>query len=119
VYTGINIPYNASPGDVGRSAGAFDIQRVTLHLRLRGSTLVTAATPFLVKWLAAGNERLGWQLTMAFWGVAASLLFLVTFFNTRERIAPPPAQKTNVRQDVQDLAHMAPGWSCSSWRRSS
>jgi Na+/melibiose symporter-like transporter len=73
-----------------------------------GSTLVTAATPFLVKWLGQGNERLGWQLTMAFWGLAASGLFLVTFFNTRERIAPPPTQKTNVRQDVKDLTRNGP-----------
>jgi len=45
---------------------------------------------------------------MAFWGMAASGLFLLTFWNTRERIAPPPAQKTNVGRDVKDLAHNGP-----------
>ena len=73
-----------------------------------GSMVVTGATPFLVKWLGGGNERLGWPLTMVFWGMAASGLFLLTFWNTRERIAPPPAQKTNVGQDVKDLAHNGP-----------
>ena len=45
---------------------------------------------------------------MAVWGVAASVLFAVTFLNTRERIAPPPAQRTRVGQDVKDLARNGP-----------
>lgn len=51
---------------------------------------------------------MGWQLTMAFGVVAAAGLFSVTFFNTRERIAPPPNQQSDVRQDVKDLAHNGP-----------
>ncbi len=108
-YTGINIPYNALSGVMSNDPQ----ERTTINglrfiFAFGGSTLVTAATPSLVKWLGAGNERLGWQLTMIFWGVAASCIFLITFFNTRERIAPPPAQKTNVFQDVSDLAHNGP-----------
>jgi GPH family glycoside/pentoside/hexuronide:cation symporter len=61
-----------------------------------------------VKWLGAGNQRLGWQLTMILWGAAASGIFLVTFFNTRERVEPPRTQKTNVYQDVKDLAGNGP-----------
>jgi len=108
-YTGINIPYNALSGVMSSDSQ----ERVTLNglrfiFAFTGGTLVTAATPSLVRWLGGGNERLGWQLTMAFWGVAASIVFLVTFFNTRERIAPPPAQKTSVWQDVKDLARNGP-----------
>ena len=108
-YTGINIPYNALSGVMS----SVPQERSTINglrfiFAFGGSTLVTAATPFLVKGLGHGNERLGWQLTMAVWGVAASGLFAVTFFNTRERIAPAPAQKSQVRQDVKDLAHNRP-----------
>jgi GPH family glycoside/pentoside/hexuronide:cation symporter len=104
-YTGVNIPYNALSGVMSSDPQ----ERTTINglrfiFAFGGSTLVTAATPFFVKWLGHGNERLGWQLTMAVWGLAASGLFVVTFLNTRERIAPPPAQKTRVRQDVKDLA---------------
>lgn len=108
-YTGINIPYNALSGVMSSDPQ----ERTTINglrfiFAFSGSTLVTAATPFLVKWLGHGNERLGWQLTMAFWGVAASGLFVVTFFNTRERIAPPPSQQSNVRQDLKDLTQNGP-----------
>lgn len=108
-YTAINIPYNALSGVISS-----DPQERTTVNGLRfifafgGSTLVTAATPFLVKWLGHGNERLGWQLTMAFWGVAASGLFVITFLNTRERITPLPSQKSNVRQDMADLTRNGP-----------
>jgi GPH family glycoside/pentoside/hexuronide:cation symporter len=108
-YTGINIPYNALSGVMSNDAQ----ERTTINglrfiFAFGGSMLVTAATPSLVKWLGGGNERLGWQLTMALWGVAASGVFLVTFFNTRERIAPPATQETDVLQDVRDLTRNRP-----------
>ena len=108
-YTSINIPYNALSGVMSSDAQERStINGLRFVFAFGGSMVVTAATLYLVKWLGRGNERLGWQLTMAFWGLAASGLFLVTFFNTRERIAPPPAQKSPVRQDVKDLARNGP-----------
>ena len=108
-YTAINIPYNALSGVMSSDPQ----ERTTINglrfiFAFGGSTLVTATTPSLVRWLGHENERLGWQLTMAFWGVAASALFVVTFLNTRERVVPPPAQKSNVRQDVKDLTQNGP-----------
>jgi glycoside/pentoside/hexuronide:cation symporter, GPH family len=108
-YTGINIPYNALSGVMSSDPQ----ERTTINglrfiFAFGGSMLVTAATPFLVKGLGGGNERLGWQITMAFWGVAASCIFLLTFFNTRERVVPPPAQRTKVGQDVKDLTRNGP-----------
>jgi GPH family glycoside/pentoside/hexuronide:cation symporter len=108
-YTGINIPYNALSGVMSSDPQ----ERTTINglrfiFAFGGSTLVTAATPYMVPWLGGGDERLGWQLTMAFWGVAASILFTVTFFNTRERVVPPPAQKSPVVQDIKDLVHNGP-----------
>ena len=108
-YTGINIPYNALSGVMSSDAQERStINGLRFIFAFGGSMLVTAATPFMVKWLGGGNERLGWQLTMVFWGAAASCIFLVTFINTRERIAPAAAQQTNVGQDVADLAHNGP-----------
>ncbi len=108
-YTGINIPYNALSGVMSSDPQERStINGLRFIFAFAGSTLVTSRTQPLVRWLGQGNDRLGWQLTMAVWGVAASLLFAVSFFNTRERIAPPPAQKTKVTEDVRDLAHNGP-----------
>jgi GPH family glycoside/pentoside/hexuronide:cation symporter len=108
-YTAINIPYNALSGVMSSdSQERTTINSLRFIFAFGGGMLVTAATPLLVKWLGGGNERLGWQLTMVFWGIAASGMFLVTFLNTRERVAPPPAQKTKVWRDIADLAHNGP-----------
>jgi len=108
-YTGINIPYNALSGVMsGDPQERSTINGLRFIFAFGGSLLVTAATPFLVKSLGRGNERLGWQLTMVVWGVAASCIFAATFLNTRERITPSPVQKTNVWQDVRDLGGNGP-----------
>ena len=108
-YTGINIPYNALSGVMSSDPQERStINGMRFIFAFAGSMLVTAATPFLVKRLGGGKEHLGWQLTMVFWGLAASGIFLFTFFNTRERIATPVEQKTNVLQDVEDLARNGP-----------
>lgn len=108
-YTGINIPYNALSGVLS----ADPQERSTVNglrfiFAFAGGTLVTAATPALVRWLGHGDDRLGWQLTMLAWGVLASGLFALTFLNTRERIAPPPAQNSKVWQDIGDLSRNRP-----------
>lgn len=108
-YTGINIPYNALSGVLSSDAQ----ERTTVNglrfiFAFGGSMLVTGATPLMVKWLGHGDERLGWQLTMVIWGVAASGIFLVTFLNTRERIVPLPSQASHVTQDVKDLTRNGP-----------
>lgn len=108
-YTCINIPYNALSGVLSADAQERStVNGLRFIFAFAGGTLVTAATPAMVGWLGGGNDKLGWQLAMLAWSVFASLLFVLTFFNTRERIAPPPQQKTPVLQDIRDLARNRP-----------
>jgi GPH family glycoside/pentoside/hexuronide:cation symporter len=108
-YTAINIPYNALSGVMsGDPQERSTINGLRFIFAFAGSTLVTAATPFLVRLLGGGDDERGWQLTMLAWGLAASALFALTFFNTRERIAPAATQQSNVAQDIRDLARNGP-----------
>jgi GPH family glycoside/pentoside/hexuronide:cation symporter len=108
-YTCINIPYNALSGVLSADAQERStVNGLRFIFAFGGGMLVTSATPWLVHTLGAGNARLGWQLTMLAWSVLASLLFVLTFLNTRERIVPSAAQKSNIWQDVGDLAHNRP-----------
>lgn len=108
-YTAINIPYNALSGVMsGDPQERSTINGLRFIFAFAGSTLVTAATPFMVRLLGAGDDKQGWQLTMLAWGLAASVLFALTFFNTRERIAPAATQKSNVAQDIRDLTRNGP-----------
>lgn len=108
-YTCINIPYNALSGVMSSDPQErSSINGLRFIFAFAGSTLVTAATPWLVGALGAGDAQRGWQLTMVVWGVAAAGLFALTFFNTRERVLPPPGQKSDVVQDIRDLTRNGP-----------
>ena len=108
-YTCVNIPYNALSGVISNDPQERStINGLRFIFAFAGSTLVTAATPAMVAWLGAGDDVRGWQLTMLAWSVAASVMFLITFLNTRERVLPPAGQKSDVWRDIRDLASNRP-----------
>lgn len=108
-YTFINVPYGALLGVITSNTQ----QRTTLTSfrfigAFSGGSLVAYLTPELVQSLGQGNEALGWQLTMGLYGCIAAGLFFITFYGTRERISPPPEQKTPILQDIKDLGQNKP-----------
>lgn len=104
VYTVLSMPYSALSGVM-----TADSQQRTTLISFRfiaafaGTTLVNWLTLDLVRWLGRGDEQLGWQLTMVLYGIVAVATFVAVFANTRERIEPPPQQRSTMRQDVLDL----------------
>ncbi len=70
--------------------------------------IVGAFTPDLAAYFANGNEARGWQLTMALYSSVATVLFLITFATTKERVQPPQGQKTKPLDDIKDLLDNKP-----------
>ncbi|HBN89274.1 MULTISPECIES: MFS transporter [Rheinheimera] len=109
IYTAINIPYSALSGVM-----TADSQQRTTLISFRfiggftGGILVTYLTPKLVPWLGQGDDVLGWQLTMAIFGIAAALMFLATFWFTRERIKPINQIPESAWRDIADLKDNKP-----------
>ncbi|MBU2871130.1 MFS transporter [Colwellia sp. E2M01] len=104
-YTFINVPYGALLGVVTSDSQ----QRTTLTSfrfigAFSGGSLVAYMTPELVSYFGQGDEVLGWQLTMLLYGLISAVLFIITFLSTKERISPPPQQKTPVLQDLTNNA---------------
>jgi GPH family glycoside/pentoside/hexuronide:cation symporter len=108
-YTFINVPYGALIGVItsdGKDRTALTSFRFIGAFT--GGTIVAYCTPELVGFLGAGNEALGWQLTMCLYGLVAALLFFVTFVTTRERVVPISEERTPVWQDIRDLKDNKP-----------
>lgn len=103
-YTVLSMPYSALSGVMTN-----DTQQRTTLISFRfiaafaGTTVVNWLTLDLVEWLGRGDEALGWQLTLGLYGVIATATFATVFLTTRERIAPPPQQRSAIRQDIADL----------------
>ncbi|TYK66399.1 MFS transporter [Colwellia echini] len=108
-YTFINVPYGALMGVMtGDSQQRTTLTSFRFIGAFSGGSLVAYMTPELVNYLGQGNEVLGWQLTMLLYGLISAGLFVTTFLSTKERISPPPQQKTPVLQDLKDLTQNKP-----------
>jgi Na+/melibiose symporter-like transporter len=54
------------------------------------------------------DVQYGWRITMTIWAVLCFVFFLITFFSTKERIQPPPQQKSDFVADFACLIKNSP-----------
>lgn len=109
MYTVLSIPYSALSGVItANSQDRTTLISFRFIAAFSGTILVNYFTLDMVDWLGAGNETLGWQLTMGVYGIVAAVLFAIVFFTTRERILPPAKQETNALDDIKDLLDNKP-----------
>lgn len=110
VYTAVNVPYSALMGVM-----TADSEQRTILSSYRfigaftaGLIISMLARP-MVSFFGGGqgtegfDEALGFRITFLILATLATILFLVTFFTTRERVAPPKIKDPNVRKDVAVL----------------
>jgi glycoside/pentoside/hexuronide:cation symporter, GPH family len=105
IYSMNNMPYAAlggvMTGDVNERAKLNSYRFVAVNIAqfiVGGFTL-----PLVHKFAIGHDEQYGWQMTMSIWAVVCLVLFLITFFTTRERIQPPPQQKSDIKRDFAAL----------------
>jgi GPH family glycoside/pentoside/hexuronide:cation symporter len=108
-YTVNNVPYSAlmgvmTPSDTERTslsgfrfAGAF-----------AGGLLVMGFLPDLVDYFGNGNDAQGYQYTMYLFAAVLTLLMLITFFTTKERITPTVDKSRNLKTELTDLSKNLP-----------
>ncbi|HEY2828303.1 MAG TPA: MFS transporter [Pirellulales bacterium] len=122
IYSMNNMPYSAlggvMTGDVNERAKLNSFRFVSVNIAqfiVGGFTL-----PLVAKFAAShatqngltaaglADRQYGWQMTMSIWAVLCLFLFLITFFTTKERIQPPPTQKSDARKDFAALFKSSP-----------
>jgi GPH family glycoside/pentoside/hexuronide:cation symporter len=108
-YTAINIPYSSllgviTPDPIERTS----VSSYKYVFAYISGTIVSAFALPLTAFFGNGNEAKGWQMTMTVFGIAAVIFFFITFVSTKERVHPPKAQKTSIRQDLRDLFSNGP-----------
>lgn len=121
LYSMNNMPYSAlggvMTGDVNERASLNSYRFVSVNIAqfIVGGLTLPLVAKFAANHATASasatplqNTQYGWQMTMTVWSVLCLVLFLITFFTTRERIKPPPTQKSSARQDFRDLVRNNP-----------
>jgi Na+/melibiose symporter-like transporter len=110
LYSMNNMPYSAlggvMTGDLNERTKLNAYRFVSVNV---AQFIVGGFTLPLVAKFAQGHDRQhGWQVTMTIWAVACLVLFLVTFFTTRERIKPVVQAHSSPKQDFVDLLKNGP-----------
>jgi GPH family glycoside/pentoside/hexuronide:cation symporter len=104
LYTAVNIPYTALMGVMtSNSAERTSISSIRFLGAFTAGIFVQYLTPTFVRFLGQGNDTRGWQLTMVVYGILAVAMLILCFATTRERVTPPPQQKTDLGGDVKAL----------------
>jgi Na+/melibiose symporter-like transporter len=110
LYSMNNMPYSALGGvmtaDLNERAKLNSFRFIAVNA---AQFIVGGLTLPLVAKFAMGHDRqYGWQMTMTLWAGLCLVLFLVTFFTTRERIQPVAQPASSPKQDFADLLKNAP-----------
>jgi Na+/melibiose symporter-like transporter len=110
LYSMNNMPYSALGGvmtaDLDERARLNSFRFIAVNI---AQFIVGGFTLPLVAKFAIGHDRAyGWQMTMTIWAVLCLILFMVTFFSTRERIQPVNPTKSSPLQDFADLIKNGP-----------
>ena len=108
-YSVINVPYSSLLGVVSSSSRT---RAVASSFRFvgafAGGLLISLFVRPFVNYLGGGDEVKGFHWTMAIFAVVSVIMFWMTFATTRERVKPPPQQKTNVREELGELVRNRP-----------
>jgi Na+/melibiose symporter-like transporter len=106
IYSMNNMPYSAlggvMTGDVNERTKLNSYRFIAVNAAqfiVGGLTL-----PLIAKFAVGHDRQYGWQMTMTIWAVVCFILFLITFFTTKERIKPVPQQKkSSPKEDFINL----------------
>lgn len=104
LYTAVNVPYAALMGVITpNSAERTEVSSYRFVAAFIGQFIVGAATLTLVEYFGGNNEAIGWQMTMAAYGVLAAALLFGTFYLTKERVLPTKEKRNKIKDDLGDL----------------
>ena len=110
-YAAINTPYSALMGVMSPSSeDRTSLSTYRFACAFLGALLIGSLVPKLSEFFArvGGSPAAGFRYTMAIFAVVSVAMFLYTFGNTRERVAPPPTQDSSLGADLRVLFRNRP-----------
>lgn len=116
VYSAINVPYASllgvmSPNPQDRNV----LSTFRMMFAYIGSFLALLLFMPLVNTFTGGNnaqevQQYGWLMAVVVFAVTCTVLFLMCFAFTRERVKPVKVEKTPLKTDIRDLLSNRPWW---------
>jgi glycoside/pentoside/hexuronide:cation symporter, GPH family len=104
LYAGNNLPYSALSGvitgDMGERNSLSSYRFVAVMF---AQFFVQVFMLPIIEYAGNGDKAIGIEKVMTYLAIIGTVMLLVTFFTTRERIIPKPEQNSTLKQDLADL----------------
>jgi len=62
----------------------------------------------IIEFAGGGDKAVGIEVVMSWLAIIGTVMLLITFFTTKERIVPSPEQKSTLKEDLTDLSKNRP-----------
>lgn len=104
LYAGNNLPYAALSGVItGDMKERNSMSAYRFVAVMFAQFFVQVFMLPIIESAGHGNKAVGIEIVMTWLAVIGTVMLLITFLTTRERIIPKPEQKSSLREDLADL----------------
>ncbi|MEA1786219.1 glycoside-pentoside-hexuronide (GPH):cation symporter [Arenibacter sp. GZD96] len=109
LYAANNLPYSALSGVItGNMADRNSLSSYRFVAVMFAQFFVQVFMLPIIESAGNGNKALGIEIVMTWLAVIGTLMLVITFFTTRERIIPTEEQKSTLKEDLNDLFRNRP-----------
>ncbi|MDX1283752.1 MAG: glycoside-pentoside-hexuronide (GPH):cation symporter [Draconibacterium sp.] len=104
LYAGSNLPYAALSGVItGDMKERNSISSIRFIAVLSAQFFVQVFLYPLVEHVGQGDKAAGMEAVITWMAAIGTIMLLITFITTRERIIPKPEQSSSLKEDLSDL----------------
>ncbi|MBP4136780.1 MFS transporter [Flavobacterium geliluteum] len=108
-YAGNNLPYSALSGVItGDMRERNSLSSYRFVAVMFAQFFVQVFMLGIIKSAGNGDKAIGIEKVMTVLAIIGTIMLLITFFTTKERIIPKPEQKSSIKEDLQDLTKNKP-----------
>ncbi|WP_338359737.1 MFS transporter [Yeosuana marina] len=109
LYAANNLPYSALSGVItGNMADRNSLSSYRFVAVMFAQFFVQVFMLPIIESAGGGNKAVGIEIVMTWLAIIGTIMLLITFFTTRERIIPKPEQKSSIKEDLGDLVKNRP-----------
>lgn len=109
LYAANNLPYSALSGVItGDMGDRNSLSSYRFVAVMFAQFFVQVFMLPIIETAGGGDKAQGIEIVMTWLAVIGTVMLLITFFTTRERIIPKPEQKSSVKEDLLDLFKSRP-----------
>jgi len=109
LYASSNLPYSALSGVITGDMGERNsISSYRFVAVMFAQFFVQVFMLPIIISAGHGDKAAGIEKVMTWMAIVGTIMLLITFFSTRERIVPTPEQKSSIKDDLSDLVKNRP-----------